>query len=70
MRSIPQLVRDLPDETLERLERAARAERIKRVKAKLGTVTDIEDVRVERLRGKALDEYLANLNPHELGGTA
>lgn len=68
MRNITDLVRHLPDDALTRLEREARAERLRRLK--VHGVVDMEDARIERLRGPALDAYLAAMKPHELGGTA
>lgn len=72
MRTIPEMIRMLPDDKLIALERAARAERIRRDKRRAGMadVVDIEDAMVERLKGPALDALLAALNPHEVGGTA
>lgn len=72
MRTVPEMIRHLPDDQLVNLERAARAERIRRDKRRAGmtTVVDIEDAAIERLRGPALDALLAAMKPHDFGGTA
>lgn len=72
MRTIPDMIRHLPDDLLLSFERAARAERIRRDKRRAGMsdVVDIEDAAIERLRGVALEQFLAKMNPHEVGGTA